>query len=75
MKDGTEELVPDPRVAEEFSVSLMTLWRWTRDPTLGFPPAIQIRRRNYRSRRALEEFRARLVQAALHRRDCVTGAA
>jgi hypothetical protein len=74
MKDGSDELVPDPRVAEEFEVSLMTLWRWSRDSELGFPPALQIRRRNYRSRGALDEFKARLVRAAVHRRDCVTQA-
>jgi hypothetical protein len=27
-----DELVPDPQVAREFSVTLMTLWRWDRDP-------------------------------------------
>jgi hypothetical protein len=64
MTKEVDELVPDPRVAEEFAVSLMTLWRWSRDPALQFPPAVQIRRRNFRSRRALEEFKARLVQSA-----------
>src|SRR5450755_4774318 len=28
-----DELVPDPQVAREFNVSLMTLWRWDRDPS------------------------------------------
>ena len=26
-----DELVADPQVAREFSVTLMTLWRWDRD--------------------------------------------
>jgi hypothetical protein len=30
-----DELVPDPQVAREFNVSLMTLWRWDRDPKLA----------------------------------------
>ena len=35
-----EELVPDPQVAQELGVSLMTLWRWDRDSemaALGWP--------------------------------------
>jgi len=34
-------LVPDPIVAEEFYVTLMTLYRWDHDPAkraLGWPP-------------------------------------
>jgi predicted DNA-binding transcriptional regulator AlpA len=56
-----DELIPDPIVAKEFSVSLMTIYRWSHDPDLHFPPAVQIRKRNFRSRRALEEFKARMV--------------
>ena len=47
-----DELVPDPQVAREFNVSLMTLWRWDRDPRLaklGWEPPVKIRTRNYRS--------------------------
>jgi hypothetical protein len=29
------------------NVSAMTLWRWLRDPQLGFPKPEPIRRRNY----------------------------
>jgi hypothetical protein len=46
-----DELVPDPQVAREFNVSLMTLWRWDRDPKLaelGWEPPVKIRTRNYR---------------------------
>jgi hypothetical protein len=57
-----DHLVPDPIVAKEFGgVSLMTLYRWTMDPTLGFPPPIKIRTKNFRSRRALEDFKARII--------------
>lgn len=54
-------LVPDPMVAAELNVSYMTLWRWGRDQTLAFPPAIKIRNRNYRSRRALEAWKRRMA--------------
>lgn len=59
--DAPDSLVPDPQVWREFGISPMTGWRWTRDPTLGFPPPIKIRTRCFRSRRALEEFKRRMV--------------
>jgi hypothetical protein len=64
---GPDELVPDPQVWKEFGVTSMTLYRWTNDPDLGFPPAIKIRKRNFRSRRALEAFKRRMVARALQR--------
>ena len=61
-----DQLVPDPVVANEFGgVSLMTLYRWTLDPTLAFPRPIKIRNKNYRSRCALEEFKARMMRGAI----------
>jgi len=64
-----DHLVPDPIVAKEFGgVSLMTLYRWTMDPTLGFPPPIKIRNKNFRSRRAVEDFKARMTRAAVSQR-------
>jgi hypothetical protein len=65
---GPDELVADPAVAREFSISLMTLWRWDRDPDLNFPARIVIGRRNYRSRKQLERFKARLMKQAIARR-------
>ena len=67
--NAPDELVPDPQVWREFGISSMTGWRWTRDPNLRFPPAIQIRKRNFRSRRQLDEFKARLLRAAVAARD------
>ena len=61
--DAPDELVPDPQVAREFNVTLMTLWRWDRDPRLaefGWEPPVKIRRRNYRRRGTLEKFKAAL---------------
>jgi predicted DNA-binding transcriptional regulator AlpA len=64
-----DKLVRDRAVAEEFGdVSLMTLYRWTNDTKLGFPPPVKIRNKNFRSRRALEEFKARLMHNAIRRR-------
>lgn len=69
MDDKNDTLVPDPAVAREFAISSMSLWRWTRDPELNFPPAIRIRGRNFRSRSQLEAFKARLLRAAITSRD------
>jgi len=60
-----DTLVPDPEVWKEFGVTSMTLYRWTNDRDLGFPPVIKIRQRNFRSRRALEAFKQRLIARAL----------
>lgn len=57
-----EELVPDPQVWLEFGVCSMTGYRWSRDPELDFPRAVKIRNRNYRARRALEDFKVRMAQ-------------
>jgi hypothetical protein len=60
--DGPDEFVPDTNVCREFGITAMTLWRWDHDERLRFPPAIKIRRRNFRSRRALEEFKAAAIR-------------
>ena len=56
-----DSFVPDPQVCREFGITAMTLWRWTNDAALRFPPPIEIRKRNFRSRRALEEFKTRMI--------------
>jgi hypothetical protein len=61
----SDEWVPDPQVLREFNISSMTLHRWDNDPTLGFPPKYTIRRHNFRSRKALEEFKRRVIETAL----------
>jgi hypothetical protein len=43
----------------------MTLWRWDRDPELDFPPPVKIRKKNYRSRQQLEQFKQRMVNSAI----------
>jgi hypothetical protein len=57
-----DELVPDPQVARELgNRSLMTIWRYSRDPELGF--AAVVRGRNYRWRSQLEAFKRWLAEA------------
>jgi hypothetical protein len=63
-----DTLVPDPQVLKEFSITIMSLWRWDRDPALDFPPPIKIRNKNYRSRRQLEQFKARMLRLAIEAR-------
>jgi hypothetical protein len=62
------ELVPDQQVCREFGVTAMTVWRWDHDPELNFPPPIRIRRRKFRQRRALEDFKRQLVRNVIARR-------
>jgi hypothetical protein len=73
-----DTLVPDPEVAGEFSVTLMTLWRWDQSPAkvdLGWPPRVKIGRRNYRSRSQLEAFKKNLIATALRERASETAEA
>ena len=65
MQSEHEELVPDPVVWREFGITSMTLYRWSRDPSLNFPRAMKINNRNFRSRRSLEEFKKRLLREAI----------
>ena len=58
-------LVPDKRVREEFQICAMTLYRWDRDPDLGFPPPVLIRKRKFRARSEIEAFKQRMLALAL----------
>jgi hypothetical protein len=64
-----DHLVPDPTIANEFSITLMTLWRWSHDENLKFPPAIKIRGKNFRSRQAVEDFKNCLLLGAIRARS------
>ena len=66
-----DTLVPDPQVQKEFGVTAMSIWRWDRDPELiklGWPPAIRIRSRKFRSRIALEKFKRVMARRAIEQR-------
>jgi len=72
MDTAADTLVPDPKVAEEFQTTLMTIWRWDHDPAkiaLGWPPKVQIGKRNYRHRSQLEIFKSNLLKRALSARE------
>ena len=48
----------------------MSLWRWDEDPELarmGWPPAVYIRRRKFRSRRGLRSSRGGMLRAVVAR--------
>lgn len=66
------QLVPDPQVCREFGVTSMTLWRWDRDTeliALGWPsPPIKIRRRKFRPRSRLDEFKRAVMRRAIAQR-------
>jgi hypothetical protein len=62
-----DQFVPDPQVCKEFGITAMTLWRWDHDPDLGFAPRIQIRGKNYRSRKMIEDFKQRMVAIAVRK--------
>jgi hypothetical protein len=50
--------LPEAKVRERYGVCAMTLSRWDRDPDLGFPKPIYIRRRKYRHLSELDAFDA-----------------
>lgn len=62
--DGNQDLdlIADTAIVRQLGVTSMTLWRWSHDPALGFPKLIKIRRRNYRSAKALADWQARMVR-------------
>ena len=66
-----DELVPDPQAAKGLNISLMTVWRWDRDPqlaALGWPPPVYIRKRKYRGRKLLKNSKVPHCVALLERR-------
>jgi hypothetical protein len=67
-----DELIPDPQVAKELNISLMTVWRWDRDPqmvALGWPPPVRLRTRKYRSRLQFEKFKNAALRRAIKTRN------
>ena len=72
-----ERWVPEPEVCVEFNIAPMTAWRWDHNAkmiAMGWPPYIKINRRKFRSRTALDAFKARLVAAAISERQKLTAA-
>ncbi len=72
--EPVETFVPDPQVARELGVTLMTLWRYDGDDRmakLGWPPKIRMRNRNFRSRRLFEKFKNAALRRAIAERGSV----
>jgi len=53
-----------PQVQARYNRSHVTIWRWARDPALGFPQPIQINRLNYRRLADLEAWKTAQQTAA-----------
>jgi hypothetical protein len=49
-------------------ISAMTVWRWQRDESLGFPKPTVIRNRNYWDANEIEAFRDRMAREAISKR-------
>jgi hypothetical protein len=61
------EWEPDPKVARRFGVCQKTVQRWSEDPALDFPPAMEINGRKYRNIARLEAWSAARVKASIER--------
>lgn len=59
------DLIPDPEIARQLGVTLMTIWRWDHSPEMGFPKRIKINTRNYRSASDLAAWRDKLVRQSV----------
>jgi hypothetical protein len=67
-----DRLVCEVDVCVEFGISAMCAYRWDRDPKMiaqGWPVAVKINRRKFRSRSALDLFKAKLVEQAIADRN------
>ena len=61
-----DTLVPvAPDVADEFGKCPRTIKRWSRNPKLGFPKLVEINRRLYASRKALDAWKADMLASAI----------
>lgn len=64
------DLISDADCCQELGgITRVTLWAYSRDPELNFPPVIKVRKRNFRARRAFNAFKARLIAKTNGERD------
>jgi len=64
-----KHLLPTKDVRARFgNISDMTLWRWLRDESLGFPQPTMIRNRRFWDADEIEAFRERMVGAGIAKR-------
>lgn len=65
---SSDDLLPDPLVAQRYDVTARTLYRWDDQPKLNFPKPIRINGRKYRSVRDLENWERQRVAATADKR-------
>jgi predicted DNA-binding transcriptional regulator AlpA len=63
MNTTDKRFLPDPAVQRRYSVSAMTLYRWDKNPKLGFPPPLRINGRKFRDVALLEAWERSRVAA------------
>ena len=61
---GGEAWLTGPEVAQRFSISSMSLWRWMHDAHLNFPRPVRIRARNYWRQSEIDEWERKLAAGA-----------
>ena len=66
-RSDPDVFVPDSVVWKELGITRQSLWRRTLKRENRFPPPIKIEGKNYRSRRALEAWKAEQVRLAEER--------
>ena len=59
-----DEFYTAPDLLRRYSISNVTLWRWLRDPQLGFPNPTVINRRRYFRRAEISAWETRRSQMA-----------
>ncbi|SFP63048.1 helix-turn-helix transcriptional regulator [Tranquillimonas alkanivorans] len=63
-KPAPTEFLTGPDVQRRYRKSQVTLWRWARDPDLGFPSPFQIKGKNYWRLRDLEAWEEAQVKVS-----------
>ena len=58
MQTQNQTYLTGPQVQARYQRSHVSLWRWTKDPNLGFPKPIKINRLNYFKLADLEAWEA-----------------
>jgi hypothetical protein len=59
-----DEFYTGPDLLGRYSISTVTLWRWLRDPNLGFPTPTIINRRRYFRRADIAAWESRRSEKA-----------
>lgn len=64
MQTKNQTYLTGPQVQARYQRSHVSLWRWVKDPDLGFPKPIKINRLNYFKLADLEAWEAAQLEAA-----------